>query len=204
MTIEDQLYEINEKIKSLKEDNNNLDDYLLDKGQIFISGEIDYTTYLDVSKKLRYCFYKNISPVKIYINSTGGVVEDALGIIDEFKLFEQNDKEIYCIGCGQVCSSAAIILGFGTQRFATESTTLLLHPISYDLGNSEHQSAKSYVIFAEKLYNNIMINLALKCGRKTPKELQKFIDSIRNGYWMDCDSALEFGLIHAKWNYSLE
>lgn len=184
--------------------NKTLDEYLEDSSLLFINGEIKDKTYLNFAQQLRHKLSLNISPIKLYINSYGGELESALAIIDDFSLVETKGKEIWTIAIGQAASSAALILAYGSKRFATANSMMMLHPISYDLGEGEHQSTKTYVNFADKVYNNIMTSLAVKCERKQPKQIQKFITDIRDGLWLDVDEAKTFGLIDGVWDYSLE
>lgn len=182
------------------------EDYFLKSGQIFISGEIVDETYLRVSQQLRYMNYLEINPVKIFLNSPGGEVENAMAIIDEFRLFQRKDvnKEIWTIAIGQACSSAAFILAYGSRRFATDCASLMIHPMSYDQGEVEHQASFAYAKFAEQLYQDLMMPLAYRCGCKSKKAANKFIESIRDGKWMNAEEAKEFGLIDEIWDYSLE
>lgn len=184
--------------------NKYISDYFNESGIFFINGEINSNTYIELAEGLRHSKHLEIPRIHIYINSGGGELEAALAIIDDFKIYEKNNKEIYTIAVGEACSCGALILAYGTKRFATENAVMMLHPISYDLGEAEHQSTKSYVNFAEKLYNNLMTSLAMRCGRKNSKEIKSFMDKIRDGHWMDVDGAIEFGLIDDKWDYSLE
>jgi len=182
------------------------DNYFLNNGQITIIGDINEELYLQVSKQLRWLRKLDVSRVRIYINSQGGEVESALAIIDEFKLFQQkgSHKEVWTIATGNCCSAAAFILAYGSKRFATDNATIMVHPISYDPGEGEHQSTKTYVEYAERLYKNVMWPLAARCGRKSTKEVEKFIEEIRNGKWMEPEEAKEFGIIDDIWDYSLE
>lgn len=185
--------------------NKTLDEYLEEDCPIlFINGDIEEKTYLNFAQELRYKLSLGISPIKLYINSGGGELESALAIIDDFSLVESKGKEIWTIAIGQASSSAALILAYGSKRFATPNSVMMLHPISYDLGENEHQSTKTYVNFADKVYNNIMTSLAVKCGRKQAKQVQKFIREVRDGLWLDVDEAKNFGLIDDVWDYSLE
>lgn len=184
--------------------NKSSEEYFEESDSIFLVGEINEQTYLEISKQLRYKLYLGLSPVKLYINSNGGELESALGIIDEFSFFEKQNKEIWTIAIGEACSSAAAILGFGTKRFATNNALIMLHPMSYDLGESEHQASKSYVLFADKVYNNLMTSLAMRCGRGDSKAINKFINDVRDGHWMDMDEAIKFGIIDKEWDFSLE
>jgi ATP-dependent Clp protease protease subunit len=173
-------------------------------GKIFIIGEINGDTYLQVAQGLRNAVSNNLNRVDVYINSSGGEVESALAIIDDFGVFKSLNKDIYTIAIGEACSSGALILAYGTKRFATENSTMMLHPFSYDLGEKEHQATKSYVSFADDMYKKVMASLAMRCGRNNPSELKKFISDIRDGKWLDVDTAIDFGLIDGKWDYSLE
>jgi ATP-dependent protease ClpP protease subunit len=178
------------------------DEYFEQSGDIFLRGSIDDKTYLAVAKQIRYLTYLKKNSIRIFLNSEGGELESALGIIDEFAFAEKRGCDIYTIAVGRAFSSAAIILAYGTKRFATENTSMMLHPITYNLGENEHQSTKTYVDFAEDMYNTVMTQLAQRCGRKSPAKINGFLRDIRNGKWFDTDEAIKFGLIDGKWDYS--
>ena len=179
-------------------------DFLLHTGKIFLIGDIQKRLYRIFAEKIRFLISKKKNPIQVFITTDGGDPEFASAIVDDINGTKSLGLEVYTIGIGQVYSAGAFILAAGSKRFATEGTSLMIHPFSYDLGDSEHQSNKAYVNYTENMYNEMISSLAIKCGRKTPKDIKKFFEEIRDGKWLNAEQAVEFGLIDSIWNYSLE
>ena len=79
-------------------------------------------------------------PVNLLINSSGGNIYDAISIIETFKLVP---FKVNSIVLGNAFSSAFVLLACSTgKRLAGENTRLMFHPISADIGYTNHVDAK--------------------------------------------------------------
>lgn len=69
--------------------------------------------------------------IDIYINSPGGSVLDGYRIIEAIKAAQAKGFEVNTV-CTEMCASmGAIILEFGTHRYATSTSFILFHNVYY-------------------------------------------------------------------------
>jgi ATP-dependent protease ClpP protease subunit len=178
---------------------------LKQNNHIYVYDEITPESFKEFSLKSRYLrLYKQPETVNIYISTIGGDVDCALGIIDEINGFKTAGIKVNTIGIGRVYSSGIFILCAGDRRYGTEYTTYMIHPFRYDLGEEYHAHALEYVKYAEKLQNEIMLWVAMQCGKNQPKDIKKFMTSINDSIYLNNETAKELGLIHEDWNYANE
>ena len=147
------------------------DYFLLNTGRIFIWGDIDEDSAEKFVKELRYVISKNITDIYIYIHSEGGEVDASCAIVDEINGAKALGCEVYTIGIGKAYSCASFILAMGSPkcRYATETTSLMLHPVSYELESDYIDAQRSYTEFTDHQYKRIVEMIARACGRKTKK-----------------------------------
>ena len=120
--------------------NKKLDDSVIDAEDIiglgllknhthFLMGDIDGET---IEKTIRWLLYENMDnskPEKIltlYINSTGGSLTDAFGLIDVIK---NSNFVVRTIGIGNVMSAAFLIFAAGDkgERYIAKNTSIMCH-----------------------------------------------------------------------------
>lgn len=180
----------------------NLEYYLLKNREILLFGEIDEKKAKGFILRARYIHSRSPKnqPLLIFINSGGGDVDFAISIIEEIKSISR-DREVYTIGTGQVMSAAIFILAAGSKRYGCEYTSYMMHPFSYEPHTESviHEQFKEQVLHTDKVYNNLITDLAITCGKKEPKQIKKFREDIQKNIWLDTDGALEFGLINSIW-----
>lgn len=104
---------------------------LLEGSIHFIVGEIDEE---NVNQCIRWLVYENLSPrpdkiLTLYINSQGGNLYEALGLIDMIK---NSQVPVRTIGYGSVMSAAFLILASGTkgERYVAPNTGIMCHQFS--------------------------------------------------------------------------
>lgn len=104
---------------------------LLESSVYFLVGEIEEDNINDC---IRWIAYENLSPkddkiLTIYINSQGGDLYQALGLID---MMRNSVLPIRTIGYGSVMSAAFLILASGTQgeRYIAPNTGIMCHQFS--------------------------------------------------------------------------
>ena len=180
------------------------EDFLLDSGRIFIRGEIDEDSEEKFTASLRYLISKNIKTIYVYINSEGGDIDSACAIIDEINGAKSRGFSITTISLGKSYSAAAYILTFGTKRYATENSTIMLHPILFDLDMDYIANQKAYTAFTDFKYADIIKKVANNCSKKTKAAIQGFIEKIQHGLWLCPKEAKKLKVIDGIWDYSLE
>ena len=182
------------------------DEFLLDSGRIFLWGEITEELAGKFTKELRYVMSKDITSIYVYIHSEGGEVDSACAIVDEINGAKVLGYEIYTIAIGKAYSCAAFILAMGSQecRYATENTSIMLHPVHYELPSDYIDAQRSYTAFSEQQYAAIIDMVAKACGRKSKKTRDSFHSEIKDGLWLDAKQATKKKVIDGIWDYSWE
>lgn len=178
--------------------------FSLEKGKLYICGGITRSLSTSFLYKIDYFLDLGLKNLNIYINTEGGSVPDALAIVDRMMLLKDSGIHINTIGIGEVASAGIFILAEGSNRFGTENTTYMIHPIIHTIGSDYQVHVQQYAKFHDSFYNNLMTELALKCGKNKPKDIQKFMKTVADTVWLDTDLAMELGLIEGKWTISNE
>ena len=189
---------MNKKTSELSED------FLLESGRIFIRGEIDEETEEKLTLSLRHLLMKKASAAYIYINSEGGDVDSACAMIDEINGAKNSGLEVNTISFGKSYSAAAYLLTFGSRRYATENSTIMLHPILFDLDMDYIANQRAYTSYTDGKYDDIISKVARNCGKKTKPSIQKFRSEIQHGLWLSPREAKKLKVIDEIWDYSKE
>lgn len=129
-------------------------------------------------------------PIKVFMNSPGGYIYDALSIYDMIN----NRNDIMCVCSGKVMSAATfILLGFDEGlRFATENTTFMIHqPSSFTYGRLKDMEED---VEETKRLHKLITNIYLKKS-KISKELLDKIYKEKKDYYFTAKEALKWGFI---------
>jgi ATP-dependent Clp protease protease subunit len=156
---------------------------------IFLGTDVnEHTANLIVAQLL---FLESEDPkkeIKLYINSPGGSVYDALAIYDTMQ-FVKND--IQTVGIGIQASAAAFLLSSGTKgkRFILKNATAMIHqPSSGTKGKvSDMEIDLKEGLRIKNRLNEIM---AENTG-KSVKQIEKDMD---RDYWLTAPEAVKYGL----------
>ena len=157
---------------------------------LFISGPIDsYRANLVIAELLFLELENRESDIHIYINSGGGEVTAGLAIYDTIQHL-QPDVCTYAIG--QTASMASVLLAAGTpgKRFSLPNSRIMIHqPWGGAEGTAEDITirAKEIVRLKGKLYEIL--------ARHTGKEIEQIARDCDRDYFMDAETACEYGLI---------
>lgn len=136
---------------------------LLDNHTFILNDEIEAE---NIGQAIRWLIYENTSDeekeLTIYINSTGGSLNDAFALID---LMRHSKHTIKTVGIGNVMSSAFLIFSAGTtgNRYIAKNASILCHQYSEELGESKHHDIKSFAKECE-LTNQRMVDLLKECS----------------------------------------
>ena len=195
---------MDETIKIINDTFMHVDKYLLDTGRVFIYGEIDEEQSLQVIKQIKYLYDKDFEHIYIYINCEGGTVEDARAIIDEIEICIKNGIVVTTICTGKAYSCGAFILIFGSERYATKHSCIMLHPVQYEQAEDSVKLQQKYSDFSIKQYEKFIKEIAKKCGNAKVKEVNKFIREVDENIWVDVNGAMKMGIIDGVWSNRLE
>lgn len=163
---------------------------LLKDNIIFLGTDVnEHTANLVVAQLL---FLANENPnkdIKLYINSPGGSVYDALAIYDTMQ-FVKND--IQTVGIGVQASAAAFLLSSGTKgkRSILEHATVMIHqPSSGTRGKVTDQEIDlREALRVKKLLEEIMM-------KNTGQKADKIHHDMERDFWMTADEAKKYGLV---------
>lgn len=181
-----------------------LDDFFLDERRIFLWGEINAETSLRTVQLLKFLNVRNKKPIILYVNSSGGEVEAGLSIIDEINGIKKDGTEIWVVAQGQACSMAAFILVTGTYSYATENTTIMLHPMWGDTAEENNNKLKRSVDFYDKKEELLIKLVAKKSGKTTPSKFKILKEEIDKTLWLSAEQAKKYGIIDDIWQYEWE
>lgn len=181
-------------------------DFLLQSRRVLLFREIDDRLTIRIINILKYLANTGPEPIFLYINSPGGNVDNAKAIMDEIIEIQDIGIEVWTIVQGLACSAAADILSLGThsRRYASKHSTIMLHPMSYDLPPDyqafQEQTSKFYAKDADTINSLI----AKACGKTTPKKIQTFKQDIDKSLWLNANEAINYGVVDNIWTYQVE
>jgi len=163
---------------------------LLRDNIIFLGTEVNqHTANLIVAQLL---FLANENPkkdIKLYINSPGGSVYDALAIYDTMQ-YVSNDIQI--VGIGVQASAAAFLLSSGTKgkRTLLEHATVMIHqPSSGTRGKVTDQEIDlQEALRLKKLLESIM-------AKNTGQKPEKVHEDMERDKWLTADDAKKYGIV---------
>jgi ATP-dependent Clp protease, protease subunit len=134
-----------------------IDRGLLDSNAYFLNGSISDDSVDYAIKWIIYSGTKlQTTPLTLYINSTGGYLDDAFALID---IMKSSKRTIRTVGIGNIMSSAFLIFAAGTKgyRIIGSNTNIMAHQYS-DTVDGKHHDIKAYMKAAE-FTNNRMVQL---------------------------------------------
>lgn len=165
----------------------------IDESIIYLHGDIQLGNLFDFISKVRIILAnrpieKKDDPINLLLNSNGGDVYEALGIID---YIESLEVPVNIIARGRAMSAGAMILCCGTGvRAASKSTTIMVHEASAEIfGKSADIKANAdHIDELEEDFYKIM-------ATKTNQDEEFWRKACRKDYYMSAAKALELGLI---------
>jgi ATP-dependent Clp protease protease subunit len=165
----------------------------VDASSVLLFGEIMDGSLYDIITRIRAILHmrkdehKN-DPINLIINSDGGSVYEALGIID---YIQSLDVKVNTICRGRAMSAAALILCAGTGvRAASQYSTIMFHEISSDI-YGKSSDMKANVQHMEKL-EEILLEI-LKSNSNKEKDYWKNV-TIKD-YYITPMEAMDLGVI---------
>jgi ATP-dependent Clp protease protease subunit len=160
---------------------------------VYLHGDIMIGNLFDFIAKIRIILSNRPEenekdPITLMINSNGGDVYEALGIID---YIESLSVPVNVIARGRAMSAAAMILCCGTGlRAASKSSTIMVHEASAEIfGKSADIKANAeHIDELEEEFYKMM-------AKKTKHDEDFWRKACRKDYYMTAQKALELGLI---------
>lgn len=145
-----------------------------------------------IKKLTNELLIKNISynveiPINLHINSDGGDVYAVLSIIN---LMENNKIDINTIIEGKACSAATILSLFGTNKYITRNSYMLIHNISSDFWGKMHE-------IEDEMKNLILLTKDVKKIYKSYSSISvKQLETLlKKDLLLDAGTCLKYGLV---------
>lgn len=157
---------------------------------IFLGTDVnEHTANLVVAQMLFLESEDAKKDIKLYINSPGGSVYDAMAIYDTMQ-FVKNDIET--VGIGIQASAAAFLLSSGTKgkRFLLNNSTVMVHqPSSGTRGKVTDQEIDlRESLRVKKMLEEIM-------AKNTGQKVTKIHEDMERDRWMTAQEAQKYGIV---------
>ena len=163
-----------QKVRKLEDFNaeDRIDLKLLENNTYFLNGEISEESVGPCAKWL-ICENLDVSKEKVltlYINSTGGDLYQAFGLID---VMQSSPHVVRCIGIGSVMSAAFLIFAAADrgQRYAAKNTSFMCHQFSENMENKYHDLKAT--MRENDICNDKMINILKEATGLAPSVIKK-------------------------------
>jgi ATP-dependent Clp protease protease subunit len=163
-----------QKVRKLEDFNaeDRIDLKLLENSTYFLNGEISEESAAACTKWL---IYENLETSKekmltLYINSTGGDLYQAFGLID---VMQASPHVVRCIGIGSVMSAAFLIFAAADKghRYAAKNTSFMCHQFSSSV-DAKYHDLKAEMKETE-LLNDRMIDVLKEATGLAPSVIKK-------------------------------
>lgn len=132
-------------------------------------------------------YYRN--PIRLFIDSPGGNVYQALGFIN---MIENSKTPIHTIVTGFAASAGFLISLHGHKRFGHKYSSFMYHQLAYGAW-SKFKDHQENLQEAERIHN-LLCSIVVEKTKLKRKELDKN-DAKKKDWWMTSEEALKYGII---------
>lgn len=157
---------------------------------IFLGGPVnDGVANIVIAQMLFLASEDQKKPIKLYINSPGGMVTAGMAIYDTMQ-FVKPPVETVCVG--MAASIAAFLLSAGEKgkRIALPNSEILIHQV---MGGAEGQASDIEIAAKQIIKTKLKINQLL--SKMTGQSLSKIEHDSDRDYWLSAEEAKEYGII---------
>src|SRR5438067_4463709 len=163
---------------------------------IYLIGDIEKDPARLCIERLRDLAHESSRPITIYINSAGGNVTDGLAIHDAVRHLVSKGIEVSIIVQGMAYSMGSIVLQAASdgRRLAFPHSWIMIHEPAKWAGWQSTTAAAQHLERLKQMQDQIYKILSVRSG----KPLRQIIkDTKRTDFYLDAQSAREYGLIDA-------
>jgi len=163
---------------------------------VYLIGDIEKDTARSCIERLRELAGENNRPITLYINSAGGNVTDGLAIHDAIRHIISRGIEVTIIVQGMAYSMGSIVLQAASdgRRLAFPHSWIMIHEPAKWAGWQSTSAAAQHLERLKQMQDQIYKILSARSG----KPLRQIIkDTKRTDFYLDAQSAREYGLIDA-------
>ncbi len=161
---------------------------------VYFIGDIEKDTARACIERLRELANDNNRPITLFINSAGGNVTDGLAIHDAVRHIISRGIEITIIVQGMAYSMGSIVLQAASEgrRLAFPHSWIMIHEPAKWAGWQSTSAAAQHLERLKQMQDQIYKILSVRSG----KPLRQIIrDTKRTDFYLDAQSALDYGLI---------
>jgi ATP-dependent Clp protease protease subunit len=165
---------------------------LLENHTHFINGEINEDS---IGAAVKWLIYENLDQSKdkvltLYINSTGGDLYQAFGLID---VMQSSPHVIRCVGIGAVMSAGFLIFASGDkgQRYAAKNTSFMCHQFTESMDSKYHDLKAT--MKENDLCNDRMVTILKEATGLAPSVIKKKLLPASDVY-LSTNEVLELGV----------
>lgn len=158
---------------------------------VLIFGAIEPKSTRDVVKQiLMLDTISQEKPIKVYINSPGGVADDGFAIYDVLRFVK---SPVTTVVTGLAASAATIIMVGAPKerRFVLPNSRIMLHQPSVGIRGtaSDIEISAKEILRLRKKANDLFAN-------ETGHPLEKIEEDMHRDFWMSAQEAVDYGLLH--------
>jgi ATP-dependent Clp protease, protease subunit len=161
---------------------------------VYLIGDIEKDTARACIERLRELANDNTRPITLFINSAGGNVTDGLAIHDAVRHIISRGIEVTIIVQGMAYSMGSIVLQAASEgrRLAFPHSWIMIHEPAKWAGWQSTSAAAQHLERLKQMQDQIYKILSSRSG----KPLRQIIrDTKRTDFYLDAQSALDYGLI---------
>ena len=161
---------------------------------VYLIGDIEKDTARVCIERLRELASDNDKPITLFINSAGGNVTDGLAIHDVIRHIVSRGIQVRTIVQGMAYSMGSIVLQAASdgQRLAFPHSWIMIHEPAKWAGWQSTSAAAQHLERLKQMQDQIYRILSSRSG----KPLRQIIrDTKRTDFYLDAQSALDYGLI---------
>src|SRR5213082_4173361 len=163
---------------------------------VYLIGDIEKDTARQAIERLRDLANDNNRPITLYINSAGGNVTDGLAIHDAVRHIVSRGIDVTITVQGMAYSMGSVVLQAASegQRLAFPHSWIMIHEPAKWAGWQSTSAAAQHLERLKQMQDQIYRILSSRSG----KPLRQIIkDTKRTDFYLDSQSALDYGLIDA-------
>jgi len=162
----------------------------------YLIGDIEKDTARLCIERLRELAAENGRPITLYINSAGGNVTDGLAIHDVIRHLVSRGIEVTIIVQGMAYSMGSIVLQAASdgRRLAFPHSWIMIHEPAKWAGWQSTTAAAQHLERLKQMQDQIYRILSVRSGKPFRQIIK---DTKRTDFYLDAESAREYGLIDA-------
>ena len=163
---------------------------------VYLIGDIEKDTARLCIERLRELANENGRPITLFINSAGGNVTDGLALHDVVRHIISRGIEITIIVQGMAYSMGSVVLQAASdgRRLALPHSWIMIHEPAKWAGWQSTSAAAQHLDRLKQMQDQIYRILSSRSG----KPLRQIIkDTKRTDFYLDAQSAVDYGLIDA-------